>query len=317
MPLKPQAKTVLDMINQGPAPDYSTLEATAVRAIFDSMAFSPAEGPEPVARLEDRTIPGPAGDIPVRLYTPEAEGPLPLLVYFHGGGFVVGSLDTHDGTCRSLANGAGCCVVSVAYRLAPEHPFPAAPEDCYAVTRWLAEHAAELGGDPARIAVAGDSAGGNLAAVVALLCRDRGGPALAHQLLIYPVIEHAFDTPSYADNAEGYMLTTSMMKWFWEQYLENEESGRDSLASPILATSHEDLAPATVITAAFDPLRDEGEAYATRLIGAGVRTKLVRYDGVFHGFFSMNALIDDGQRAVDQACAGLRAAFAQTRPAGS
>jgi acetyl esterase len=310
MPLQPQAKALLDVINQGPTPDFSTLEAPAVRELFDNMALAPAGGPEPVDRVEDRTIPGPAGDIPVRVYAPDSNGPLPLLAFFHGGGFVIGSIETHDGTCRSLANGAGCCVVSVDYRLAPEHPFPAAPEDCYAVTCWLSEHGAELGGDPTRLAVAGDSAGGNLAAVVALLCRDRGGPQLAHQLLVYPVIDHAFDTASYAENAEGYMLTTEMMKWFWEQYLEGPEAGRDPLASPIQADSHADLAPASVLTAEFDPLRDEGEAYAARLIAAGVPTKLVRYNGLFHGFFGMNALIDDAQSAVDQANADLRAAFA-------
>lgn len=317
MPLQPQAKTILDLINQGPPPDFSTLEAPAVRELFDGMALAPTGAVEPVAHVEDRSIPGPDGDIPVRVYTPESAGPLPLLAFFHGGGFVIGSLETHDGTCRSLANGAQCCVVSVDYRLAPEHPFPAAPEDCYAVTAWLAEHGTELGGDPTRIAVAGDSAGGNLAAVVALMSRERGGPQLAHQLLIYPVIEHAFDTASYSDNAEGYLLTTEMMKWFWEQYLEAPQKGRDPIASPILAESHADLPAATVLTAEFDPLRDEGEAYAARLIGAGVPTKLVRYAGLFHGFFGMNALIEDAQSAVDQANADLRSAFGQPGPVGA
>ncbi|HIG00948.1 MAG TPA: alpha/beta hydrolase, partial [Myxococcales bacterium] len=227
------------------------------------------------------------------------------------GGFVIGDLDTHDGTCRELAVGAECLVVSVDYRLAPEHPFPAAPEDCYAATAWLAEHCAELGGDPARLAVGGDSAGGNLAAAVALMARERGGPPLAHQLLIYPVTDYGFDTASYRENAEGYMLTRPLMEWFWNHYLADPAQGDNELASPLRAASLAQLPPATVITAEFDPLRDEGEAYAQRLSEAGVKTEMTRYDGVFHGFFGMGAAIDKAKQAVDEACTALRSTFNQ------
>ncbi len=308
MPLDPQAQQVLDMINSAPPLDLAGDPAEA-RAFFDQMNVPTAA--TPVARVEDRTIPGPGGDLPVRIYTPEDSGRHPALVYFHGGGFVIGSLDTHDGTCRDLARGAECVVVSIDYRLAPENPFPAAPEDCYAATAWVAEHAEEIGADPARVAVGGDSAGGNLAAVVALMARDRQGPSLVHQLLIYPVTDHAFGTDSYTENAEGYMLTLPMMEWFWNHYLADPDQGNDPLASPLRAGSLLGLPPATVITAEFDPLRDEGEAYATRLGEAGVKTGLTRYDGVFHGFFGMGALIDTGAQAMDDACAALRATFTE------
>ncbi|MBW2696227.1 MAG: alpha/beta hydrolase [Deltaproteobacteria bacterium] len=309
MPLDPQAKVVLDMMNAAGEMDLGVMKPAEMRAVLDNLAL-PGEV-TPVASVEDRSVRGPDAEIPVRLYTPEGDGPHPVLVYFHGGGFVIGSIETHDGTCRDLAAGAGCVVVSVDYRLAPEHPFPAAPEDCYAATRWVAENADSIGGDASRIAVAGDSAGGNLAAVVALLCRDRGGPELVHQLLIYPVTNHAFDTDSYRDNAEGYLLTRGMMEWFWGHYLDRPEEGDDALASPLRAKDLSGVAPASVITAEFDPLRDEGEAYAQRLLGAGVRTGLTRYDGVFHGFFAMGAAIDKGRAAVAEAASALREAFGE------
>jgi acetyl esterase len=308
MPLDPQAQQILDLINAAPSFDLDADPAEA-RNFFSQM--NTADTATPVARHENHTLPGPAGDLPVRLYAPEADGPLPVLAYFHGGGFVIGDLDTHDGTCRELAVGAECLVVSVDYRLAPEHPFPAAPEDCYAATAWLAEHCAELGGDPTRLAVGGDSAGGNLAAAVALMARERGGPPLAHQLLIYPVTDYAFETASYRENAEGYMLTLPMMEWFWNHYLADPAQGDNELASPLRATSLAQLPPATVITAEFDPLRDEGEAYAQRLSDAGVKTQMTRYDGVFHGFLGMGAAIDKAKQAVDQACTALRSTFNQ------
>jgi acetyl esterase len=308
MPLDPQAKAILDAMNAAPPLDTKTLEPAVMRVFFESMKL-PSE-PVVVAAVEDRRLPGPACEIPVRIYTPEGRAPFPVLAYFHGGGFVIGSLDSHDGVCRELCQESGCLVVSVDYRLAPEHPFPAAPEDCYAATCWLAEHGAQIGADPTRIAVGGDSAGGNLAAVVALMARERGGPSLRHQLLVYPVTDHSFETPSYRDNAEGYMLTQDMMRWFWGHYLTDAAQGRDPLASPLRAKSLAGLPPATVITAEFDPLRDEGEAFAERLMAAGVRTQLTRYDGVFHGFFSMANVIDRGRRAVEQAARALRQAFA-------
>ena len=308
MPLDPQAQQILDLINAAPSLDLDA-DAAEARNFFSQM--NTPDGATPVARHENHTLPGPAGDLPVRLYAPEADGPLPVLAYFHGGGFVIGDLDTHDGTCRELAVGAECLVVSVDYRLAPEHPFPAAPEDCYAATAWLAEHCAELGGDPTRLAVGGDSAGGNLAAAVALMARERGGPPLAHQLLIYPVTDYAFETASYRENAEGYMLTLPMMEWFWNHYLSDPAQGDNELASPLRATSLAQLPPATVITAEFDPLRDEGELYAQRLSDAGVKTQMTRYDGVFHGFFGMGAAIDKAKQAVDEACTALRSTFNQ------
>ncbi|MCZ7537548.1 MAG: alpha/beta hydrolase, partial [Acidimicrobiia bacterium] len=195
------------------------------------------------------------------------------------------------------------------YRLAPESRFPAAPEDCFAATRWVSEHARELGGDPQRVAVAGDSAGGNLAAVVALMARERGGPALAHQLLVYPVTDHAFDTASYEANAEGYFLTRDMMRWFWGHYLGDSEEGSHPHASPLRAMELSGLPSATVVTAEYDPLRDEGEAYAERLAKAGVPTELRRYDGMIHGFFGMTHAIDRAREAIDYAAGALRKAF--------
>ena len=307
MPLDPEAQSVLATMSAAGEIDFFSLPPAVVRENFGAMPGSNS-GPA-CAKVEDRTIPGPGGPLPVRIYVPEGPGPKPGLVYFHGGGFVLCGLDTHDSTCRELANGAGCVVVSVDYRLAPEAKFPAAPEDCYAATCWTAEHAPELGIDPARLAVAGDSAGGNLAAVVSLMARDRKGPALVHQLLIYPVTDHGLETVSYKENGEGYILTTGMMKWFWRHYLASEQDGANPLASPLRAEDLRDLPPATVLTAQYDPLRDEGHAYAEKLRKAGVPTAYTSYDGVFHGFFGMTELIPRARRAVDDACAALRQAF--------
>ena len=228
MPLDPQAKVMLDALAAAPPFDMEG-DINEFRTQFADMGL-PSEAIE-VAHTEDRSIPGPDGEIPIRIYTPEGEGPHPILVYFHGGGWVIGNIETHDGTCRELCRGASALVISVEYRLAPEHPFPAAPEDCYAATLWAAQEASSLGGDPGRIAVGGDSAGGNLAAVTSLMIRERGGPTLRHQLLIYPVTDCSFETPSYEENAEGYFLTRDMMKWFWGKYLADPQAGDDPLAS--------------------------------------------------------------------------------------
>lgn len=308
MSLDPQAKAVLEQLGGGGASvDLTQVPAAIVREGFKNLM--PRAAGQPVAKVEDRSVPGPAGEIPVRIYAPAAAGPLPLLVYFHGGGFVVCDLDSHDGLCRSLTHATGCITVSVDYRLAPEAKFPAAPEDCFAATRWVAEHARELGGDAARLAVAGDSAGGNLAAVVALMARERGGPALVHQLLIYPVTDHGFDTASYKANAEGYFLTRDMMRWFWGHYLAKPEDGSHPHASPLRAPDLSGLPPATVVTAEYDPLRDEGEAYARRLEKAGVPVELRRYPGMIHGFFGMADAIDRAREATAHAAGRLRAAF--------
>jgi acetyl esterase len=237
---------------------------------------------------------------------PQGEKPLPVVVYFHGGGWVIGSIETHDAPCRELANRSGAIVVSVEYRMAPEHPFPAAPEDCYAATAWVADHAAEFGGDPARLAVAGDSAGGNLAAVVALMTRERNGPPLRFQLLIYPAVDARMGYASIDENSTGYFLTKADMHWFYGHYGADPSDWR---ASPLLAPDHSGLPPALVLTAEYDPLRDEGEAYARKLQEAGVPVTLRRYDGQIHGFTIMTAAVDRACEAVNQAAADLRQAL--------
>jgi acetyl esterase len=243
------------------------------------------------------------------VYRPSDEPALPALVWFHGGGWTIGSLETHDNTCRSLANAVGCIVVSVDYRLAPEHKFPAAADDAFAATQWVAEHAAELGGDPDRIAVGGDSAGGNLAAVVSLLARDAGGPAVVFELLVYPVTDHEFESPSMRENAKGYFLELESMRWFYNQYLRDESDGADWRFSPARAADLSGLPPAFVLTAEFDPLRDQGEAYARQLESAGCAVEARRYDGVFHGFFGMRDLMDTAQQAFDDVTKSLRRAL--------
>jgi acetyl esterase/lipase len=310
MPLDPQVKVYLEQMAAMGVPPLHTLTPQVVREAtrqWVGMMGAPA----PVGRVENRTIPGPDGEIPVRVYWPAGDGgePLPMLVFFHGGGWVICDLDTHDALCRALTNGAGCVTISVDYRLAPEHKFPAAPEDCYAATAWAAAHAAELGGDAARLAVGGDSAGGNLAAVVALMARERGGPALAFQLLIYPATDLRMNTPSIAENGAGYGLDTAEMIWFGNHYMRDDADKLNPLVSPLLAPDLGGLPPALVVTAEYDPLRDEGERYGERLRAAGVPVTIRRYDGMIHGFASMLDIFDGGRRAVDGCAAALRAAF--------
>jgi acetyl esterase len=240
-----------------------------------------------------------------RFYVPDIASPAPALVYFHGGGWVCGGLEYVDAPLRSIANRAACAIVSVDYRLAPEHPYPAATEDAYAATSWVAEHAASLGFDSGRLAVGGDSAGGNLATVVALMARDRGEPPLAFQVLVYPVTNHDFTTSSYEDNAEGYLLTRDSMKWYWSHYLGELGSGADPYASPLRA-SVKDVPPALVLTAEHDPLRDEGEAYARHLQAAGVSASLRCYEGLVHGFFRMGGAVAGARRALDDIAEALR-----------
>lgn len=308
MPLDPQVKVYLEQMAALGAPPLHTLTPQAVReAIRQWVGMTGA--PAPVARVENRTIPGPGGEIPVRIYWPAGDGPFPILVFFHGGGWVICDLDTHDPTCRALTNGAGCVMVSVDYRLAPEHKFPAAPEDCYAATAWAAAHAAELGGDAARLAVGGDSAGGNLAAVVALMARERGGPPLVFQLLIYPATDLRMNTPSIAENGEGYGLDKAEMIWFGNHYTRDDADKVNPLASPMLAPELGGLPPALVVTAEYDPLRDEGERYGERLRAAGVPVTIRRYDGMIHGFVGMADLLDGGRQALNDCAAALRAAF--------
>ena len=309
MPLDPQAKQLLDAAAALNLPPTETL--TPAEAREGMRARTAGLGPvEDVAQVRDHRVPVAGADIAVRCYTPAGSAPFPALVFFHGGGWVIGDIDTHDGICRSLANHAGCVVASVDYRLAPEHRYPVAAEDSFAATKWVVEHAAALGVDPRRVAVGGDSAGGNLAAAVSLMARDRSGPALCLQLLVYPVTRHAFDTPSYKDNADGYMLTRAGMEWFWAHYLGPQGDGRQSYASPLDASSLEGLPPALVMTAEYDPLRDEGEAYADRLRRAGVAVTMTRYPGMIHGFFRMLNHVDKARAARDEAAGALRKAFA-------
>ncbi|WP_419918888.1 alpha/beta hydrolase [Candidatus Poriferisocius sp.] len=264
---------------------------------------------EEVARTEDRTIPGADGtELPIRIYWPEiTEELLGVVVFFHGGGWVIGGIDSHDGQVREMANRTGAVYVSVDYRLAPEARFPAAAEDCYAATQWVAGNAASLGVDAHRLGVAGDSAGGNLAAVVAQMSRDRGGPAIAHQLLVYPCCD--MDTsawPSQTENGSGYFLTREAMEWFYDQYADAADR-ENPYASPIKATDLAGLPPACVITAEYDPLRDEGEAYGHRLQQAGVACEIHRYSGMFHGFFGMTLGIPKAMEAQETAAAAVRA----------
>jgi len=308
MPLDPQAQALIASVAGGKPVEQMTPQE--MRDALEERVRLTGGAPEPVDQVVPGVVPGPAGPIAARIYTPKGgQAALPGLVYFHGGGWARGSLQTHDIVCRSLATGAGCVVVSVDYRMAPEHRFPAAFEDSLAATRWVAEHAAELGIDPRRLAVGGDSAGGNLAAAVALAARDAGGPSLVHQLLIYPVTDYNFDTRSYADNAEGYMLTRAAMQHYWRLYLRDGSDGADFRASPLRARDFGNLPPALVITAEFDPLRDEGRAYADRLREAGTPVLYREYPGMVHGFVTSAGVLDAGKQAVREAAAALKDAF--------
>jgi len=309
MPLDPQVLAMREQRAREGVPPLYSLSVEQARAA-DLAAIQESSGtPEPVHEVVDRTLPGPDGELPIRIYRP-APGPLPVLAYFFGGGWTLGSIDTSDGICRSLANRAGCMVVTVGYRLAPEFRFPAAVHDCYAAVRWLAANGAEIGADPDRIAVGGDSAGGNLAAAVTLLARDRGGPALAGQLLVYPNTDYRADTASLRDNADPVLFNRTSVAWYWQHYLASPSDGDNPLASPLRADDLHGLPAALVITAEYDPLCDEGELYAKRLAGDGVPVTLTRYDGMIHGFFAMAGALDAGGAAIAQAAGQLRTWFA-------
>jgi len=308
MPLDPTVQRLLDAVPKD-LPPYDSMTPPEARAAAAARRIA-VTTIEEVALVEDRTISGESAPVRVRIYRPGGTGALPVVVYMHGGGWVFGDLETVDPLCRELANAATCVVVSVGYRLAPEHKFPAPLDDTYAAVAWVASHAAELRVDPTRIAVAGDSAGGNLAACVALMARDRGSPALRFQLLIYPVIERHFDTPSYRDNATGYLLTRDVMRWFWDHYTRTDDDARDPYVAPIFAPSLRALPPALILTAEYDPLRGEGEKYAARLRESGVPVTLSRYDGMVHGFLGLREWVPAGRDAVAECAAALRAAFA-------
>jgi acetyl esterase/lipase len=308
MPLHPQYEAMLAQLASAGGPALTDMPVSAGREMYRMM--QPVATDIEVGKVENRTVSGPGGAIPVRIYTPKGTGPFPIFMNFHGGGWVIGDLDTADSQCRDVCNLAQCVVVSVDYRLAPEHRFPAAAEDCYAATAWAAREAKALNGDANRLAVGGDSAGGNLAAVVSLMARDRNGPKLVFQLLVYPVTDARFDTPSYRTNADGYLLTRTAMEWFWNHYAPTEKDRTNPYAAPLAAKDLTKLPPAMVLTAEFDPLRDEGEAYAKRLKEAGVRTEMIRYDGLIHGFFAMTRAVPAGRPGMEKACEALRRAFA-------
>ena len=307
MPLTAETQAILAM--RADAPALNELPVEDARAAMAAMRPLVVE-PEPVAQVHEMTIPGPGGDIPARGYLPTDDPrELPTVVYFHGGGWVLGDLDSHDATCRALCNRAGMSVLSVDYRLAPEAKYPAAAEDSYAAVEWIAGMYSQQG-QTARIAVAGDSAGGNLAAVVSQMARDRGGPEIAAQILVYPVTNHSFDTESYRVNGGGeYGLSEAGMRWFWDLYLNDEAESAQPYASPARAEDLSGLPRALTITAEYDSLRDEGEAYAAALASAGVQSSCTRYDGVIHGFVSAFAAVPEGSEALDQIAAELRVAF--------
>lgn len=304
----PEIAGLLQEMGAAPMPSFGSMSPDGARQFMKAMFPDPDE-PEPVGDVMDLAI-GDEG-IPVRVYIPEGEqGPYSTLVYYHGGGWVLGDIETHDPTCRALTNETGCMVVSVDYRLAPEHEFPTPLEDCYTALEWVFDDAEPMQVDTDNVAVAGDSAGGNLAAAVAQLARDRDGPSLAGQVLIYPVTDYSFDTDSYEENAEGYLLTKADMEWFWDHYLGSDIQGKNPYASPLQAVDLEGLPPATVVTCGFDPLRDEGAAYAQRLDAAGVAVNHINYEDAIHGIAQF--LVDPmdltrSRELIDDVAADVRA----------
>lgn len=306
--LHPDVARVLERQLAAGGPPAHEAPLAEIRAGHERESAELSGPGEPVAEVTELRVPRPGGEVGVRAYRP-TEAPAPVLAYFHGGGWAIGSLESFDSTCRALANASGAIVASVDYRLAPEHRFPAALEDCLAVTRWVGEHAGELGGDPARLAVGGDSAGGELAAVVARRMRDEGGPPLRAQLLVYPVADAGQDTPSYREFAEGYGLTALTMRRYWELYLDGQDPLQPD-ASPLRADDLSRLPLALVLTAECDVLRDEGERYAEKLRGAGNEVRLRRVPGVIHGFWRWLAVAEPSREAVRRMGAELAAALA-------
>jgi acetyl esterase len=305
MALDPQVNKILQETAALGLPAYQDLSPAEARKQMLVLA-PPVDPLLSVKRVEDRIIPGPDGEIAIRLYYPLGDPPFAILVFFHGGGWVIGDLDTHHGVCHALAKTSGCLVVAVDYRLAPEHRYPAAVEDAYAAVTWVAENSAGIQADPNRLAVGGDSAGGHLAAVVALMARDLKGPRIDLQILIYPITDYNFNTPSYIENKEGYMLTRDLMKWFWNHFIEDQSQANDPYVAPLRAENLGDLPPALIITAEYDPLRDEGEAYGKRLQKAGVKVTLSRYPGMIHAFIRMTSRLDKANEALDEIAGRLR-----------
>ena len=309
MPLDPQAKALLDQRAASGEPQLHRMTVAQARATIEA-SIDRVTPRETVAGVEDREAPGPHGPIPVRIYTPEGAGPFPILLYFHGGGWVVCSIETHDAWCRHICNRIGCLVVSVDYRLAPEYLFPAAVDDCFAAAQWVSLHGASFNGDGSRLAVAGDSAGGTLSAVVCLLARDQGGPKIAYQVLITPATDYYnLDLPSYRDNAEGFGMDTADVIWLMDLYLPPTVDRDDPRAFPLRALDLQGLPPAMVITAEYDSLRDDGDLYAARLQNAGVPVIWAPYDGMIHNFPLDYEVLTQGEKAVEAIASALRSAF--------
>ncbi|MEO8158256.1 MAG: alpha/beta hydrolase fold domain-containing protein [Betaproteobacteria bacterium] len=311
MPLDPQVQILLDLAKKAALPEVWQLTPDQGREQY-AMRVNKLKFSDSIFRSVDRRIPGPGSDIALRIYTPREPGPaekLPVLIWFHGGGFVIGSLETHDSACRMLANQADCIVVSVDYRLAPESKFPAAVEDCIAATKWVALHAVEFGGDASCMAVGGDSAGANLATVVAILARDAAHPRLAFQLLVYPCVAPEPETASHHKFKEGYILSRNSITWFYKQYLRNAKDVKDFRFAPLVHDDLSNLPPALVIVAGYDPLRDEGIEYTKRLIEAGNRVRLSNYEGMVHGFFLMGGALEASRSAVAESAAAMKEAF--------
>ena len=309
MPLEPEVQAMLKGMEEAGGPAISEMTPEVAREAFEAML--PLQGePEVVGHVEDREVSGPGGAVKVRVYRPVGTvEPMPVLCFIHGGGWVLMGLDSHDPVCRALSNAGACTVVAVDYRLAPEARFPAAVDDCFAVLKWISEEAESLGVDSSRIAVGGDSAGGNLAAVMALLSNRGDGPSLVGQVLHCPVTDYSFETKSYRDNSDGYLLTQEAMRWFWAHYLGEGNDGSDALASPLQSEHLTGLPPALVQTAEFDPLLDEGRAYADRLLESEVVVTYTEYSGVVHDPWLMFGVVPKGRQAVDEAGAFLRRCF--------
>lgn len=308
--LDADARKVLDLMSSKNLPSLESMPPIVARASFRAGAFSSQPMPPQLGLVESIAVPGPAGAIPVRHYRPlgvSKQEAIAALVFFHGGGFTLGDLDTHDTLCRQLCDQAGVAVLSVDYRLGPEHKFPAAHVDGFAALQWIAAHAGELGVAPDCIAVGGDSAGGNIAASCALMARDGGGPKLAYQLLIYPATDFRCIAPSHLRNGKGYLLTTSMIEYFCACYLACDADRLDWRLSPLLAGDHANLPPALILTAGFDPLVDEGKAYAERLRAAGNSVEYVCYEGQFHGFITMGRVVSQANEAVNLCAKRLKA----------
>jgi acetyl esterase len=309
--LHPQIREVLRAMDEAKLRPIEEMTPAEAREQIEATARARKAEPLPVARVEERMIPGPAGQIRLRLYWPQAAAPVPAIVYYHGGGHVIGSLDTHDFVARNLSSGVGALVVSVDYRMGPEHKFPATVDDSWAALEWVAANAASLGADPFRIGVHGDSAGANLAAVVALLARDAGVPKLRLQSLVYPIVDYGLIGDSYDKYASGYgILTKGAMVWFRDHYLRSGDDANDWRASPIKAASLAGAAPAIVITAECDVLHDDGERYAKALRSAGVAVEYKEFSGMIHAFFGMAPAVDDAMNAQRLVWAAFRRAFA-------